>query len=126
MKFFFDRQISVHIARMIGNFDRKNTIVHQDDDVRFDIDDTDAHILKILASEEPKPIWITADVAQKRKPDERVALRDSGMTVFFFKGFFKNKNPHFQSLKVLSIWPRIAELSEPPMYLLHSRFHLVV
>ena len=40
MKFFIDRQISVHIARAMKHFERVHDVVHQDDDGRFHIDDT--------------------------------------------------------------------------------------
>jgi len=56
VKFFFDRCISVHIARMLSHFDRENNIVHQDDDARFQADSPDAEIINTLAAEIPKPV----------------------------------------------------------------------
>jgi hypothetical protein len=94
---------------MIGHFDRENLVVHQDDDNRFDADSEDVHIIRVLSGEPHKPCWITADLSQKRDPAERAALRDSGMTIFFFKK--NNGTPHFQALKVLSVWPKITELA---------------
>lgn len=112
MKFFFDRNISVHIARMMGHFERVHTVVHQDDDNRFEDDAADEDIIDTLASESPKPIWVTADIKQLRGEKERAALGSSGMTIFFFKGFHKNKLPHLQALKVLAVWPAIVDAAE--------------
>lgn len=107
MKFFFDRNLSVHLARMIGNFDRANTIVHQDDDGRFQHDSEDLHIIGTIGNEQPRPVWITADIAQRRVPEERAALRDSAMTIFFFKR--NNGEIHYQALKMIAVWPAIIE-----------------
>lgn len=110
MKFFFDRCLSVHIARMMHNYDRENNVVHQDDDVRFTHDTDDISMIETLASESPKPCWITADLSQRTVAAERVALRDSGMTIFFFKK--NNGAPHHQALKALAIWPTLVDLAE--------------
>ena len=107
MKFFFDRNTSLHIARMLNHFDRDNNIVHQDDDGRFAPDEEDVTIITTLASEDPRPVWVTADLAQLRSPIERAALRDSGMTIFFRKR--NNFTPHMQALKMLAIWPTVVE-----------------
>ncbi len=100
----------MHIARMVGNFERAHDVIHQDDDANFQPTDEDVDIVKKVSELYRPAVWITADIAQKRKPDERAALRDSGLSVFFFKGIFgEGKDPHFQVLKVLSAWPRIVE-----------------
>ena len=82
MKFFFDRNMSVHIARMINHFDRKNNVVHQDDDSRFEDDSEDTFIIEELSRERPKPVWITADLSQRRKRTAScppyIALVESG------------------------------------------------
>ena len=35
--------------------------------------------------DEPKPVYITLDVTQLRRPNERRALRESGMNLVFLK-----------------------------------------
>ena len=109
MKFFFDRNISVHIARMIGHFDRQNIIVHQDDDSRFQSRDDDVHLIETIGSETPRPIRITADINQRREPTERAALASSGMHVVFFKRLHR-ASFHDQAVKVLMIWPTLCDL----------------
>lgn len=108
MTFFFDRNISVHIARMLNHYDRENNIIHQDDDGRFEPDSEDVHIIKTLSSETEKPHWMTADISQLKNPAERAALRDSGMTIFFCKKMAAVSR-HHQSVKMLVIWPQILE-----------------
>ncbi|MGK2956058.1 MAG: hypothetical protein ACSLFI_10370, partial [Solirubrobacterales bacterium] len=105
LKFFFDRNISVHLARMISNFDRENSIVHQDEDSRFVDMDDDVFLIETVKNDDDRTVWVTADISQKRNVDERAALRNSGMSVVFFKRFHKNKSIHFQAMKILSVWP---------------------
>jgi hypothetical protein len=116
VNFFFDRNLSKHIARMLGHYDRENNLKHQDDDVRFEHDTSDVDIINTLAEERPKPIWVTADIMQRKNPAEGEALRSSGMTIFFCKR--NSGDPHFQSLKMLAMWPtivRYAATSKSPM-----------
>ena len=40
--------------------------------------DEDPHIIRTVALETPKPVFVTADISQRRNPDERLALRESG------------------------------------------------
>lgn len=110
MKFFFDRNTSIHIARMLSHYDRQNNVVHQDDDIRFEWDSPDHEIILTLGGENPRPVWITADHGQRRDPIERAALRDSGMTIFFSKK--NNGDPHFQSLKWLAVWPAVVSYAQ--------------
>ena len=110
MKFFFDRNISNHLANMLNAFDRRNQIVRQDDDRRFEQDSDDAHIIRALASEDPKPIWVTNDISQKKVPAERLALRESEMTIFFVRRNYHL--PHHQALKLLAVWPTVIDFAE--------------
>lgn len=105
MTFFFDRCIALPIARMLGAFELIHNVIHQDEDGRFENDSEDIEIINTLALESPRPVWITADIAQRRVNAERAALRDSGMTIFFCKR--NNLTPHLQSLKMLAIWPTV-------------------
>ena len=109
MTFFFDRNISVHIARMMGHFERAYSVVHLDDDNRFKPTDTDIKIVTTLAQDDPPPIWITADVNQRRNPVERAALGSSGMTIVFFKAGFHKVSFHRQAIGVLNIWPELVK-----------------
>lgn len=108
MKFFFDRNVSKHLARMLHGIDREHSIVHQDDDNRFEDTSTDVHIINTLASETPKPVFLTQDIGQKKDPDERKALADSGMSIVFWRKL--SQASHFdQAIRVLAIWPAIVD-----------------
>ncbi|MEM9790915.1 MAG: hypothetical protein AAF842_10990, partial [Planctomycetota bacterium] len=107
MKFFFDRNISKYITRMLDAYDTKHTVIHQDDDARFVATDDDVHLITTVASESPKPVWVTADISQGRVAEERSALASSGMHVVFFKRF--HKDPHTQAMKALACWPAICD-----------------
>lgn len=97
---------------MISHFDRVNHIVHQDDDGRFaDVED-DTVLIQTVKDDDPNMIWVTADITQKKNPRERLALRESGMNIVFFKRFHKNADAHYQAMKVLSVWPTICRLCE--------------
>lgn len=94
---------------MLSNFEREHNVVHQDDDGRFAPDCEDVEIIRTLAAENPKPVWITADLTQKKNPAERAALRESRMTVFFAKRH--RLTPHTQSLKWLAVWPTVVDFA---------------
>jgi hypothetical protein len=95
---------------MLGNFDRDNNIIHQDDRSEFTHDSDDVEIINTLASWPEKPVWITADLKQRTKPAERIAFRDSGMTIFFRRK--NNGDPHFQALKMLAVWPSVVNTAK--------------
>lgn len=108
MNFFTDRNIAVRLARMLDAYDAQNTIRHQDDDSRFDKDTSDVVLLKTLGAEDPKPVFITADLNLfKRDPDERRALGESSLTVVFLRKRFHSLPFHTQAVKLLKIWPSI-------------------
>lgn len=113
MKFFFDRNISEHLAKIIAAYDRANTIVHQDRDARFDPRTTDEDLIMAVGQESPKPVWVSADIAQKKKNGvERLALVNSGMTLVFFRGGFNSTPFHQQAVKILTVWPNIVQLTQ--------------
>lgn len=111
MNFFFDRNFPRPIARMLGHFERDHNVVHQDDDGQFSPDSEDVHIINTLAARSPSPVWITADLSQKRVPSERAALRNSGMTIFFCKRASR-LTPHIQTLKMIAVWPALVKAAE--------------
>jgi hypothetical protein len=110
LNFFFDRCVAVHLARMLNAYDRENTIAHLDDDNRFSPATADIDWIQTLASDDPKPILMTADQRLRRDPVERRALASSGLTVVFFRAGFHNLTFHDQAIKLLTIWPTIVEV----------------
>lgn len=108
MKFFFDRNIAKQLARMLDGYDTEREVLHLDDDPRFNPRSEDVFIIEALASERPKPVFLTGDMNMRTKhPQERKALAASGLTVVFFRKTFHNTPVHVQAMKLLKAWPDI-------------------
>jgi hypothetical protein len=108
LKFFFDRNIAVRLARMLSALDAQHQVVHQDDDPRFCRRSEDVFIIATLAAEHPKPVFLTADLNMRAKyPHERKALSESGLTLVFFRRTFHNLDFYVQAAKLVKIWPTI-------------------
>lgn len=106
MRFFFDRNISEHLAKIASAYDRANTVVHQNWDGRF-VHDTDDVTLITTVAGDPDTIWVSADMAQRRVQAERAALAQSGLTAVFFRGGIHAMKPRDQALKVICAWDNI-------------------
>lgn len=105
--FFFDRCIAPRLARMLDAYDAENHIYHQDDDRRFDDKIKDTDLIRTLAKDVRKPVFLTADTSMSRMHAERRALAESHLTVVFFRRTFHNLDFHTQAVKLLKIWPEI-------------------
>ena len=97
---------------MLDAYDRDNTISHLDDDRRFSPDTPDVELIQTIASGDPRPVFITADQRMRRNPVERHALAHSGLTIVFLRAGFHQLTFHDQAVKLLTIWPKIAEAVE--------------
>lgn len=106
---------------MLDAFDRENTILHQDWDARFEKTTDDITLIQTVAADEPKPVWCSADISQRRKrPDERLALGASGMTSVFLRGGFHSLSYHDQARLLINVWPNVilqcATCREPTIF----------
>jgi len=110
MRFFFDRNLPVRLARILDIFDAEHQVIHQDDDRRFASTDQDTYIIETLSQENPKPVFVSADVnIYTRRANERQALRGSGLTCVFLKKGFSNLPFREQTLKLVRLWSEIAK-----------------
>jgi hypothetical protein len=109
VNFFFDRNVSVRLARMLEAYDADNKIVHQNDDARFVHDSPDTDIIQAPSGDDPRPVLVTADEAMRRRPHERMALAASGLTVIFVRPGFSKLDRHTQAVKLLTAWPEIVK-----------------
>lgn len=117
MKYFFDRNIAVQLAAMIAAYDDEHEICHHNDDPRFDEKSKDTYIIETLSQDCPLPVFLTCDINIYRKyPDERAALRESGLTTFWFRKTFHNISRYEQAKKLLHAWPSIKECAESCKY----------
>jgi len=95
---------------MLDAFDAEHEIVHHDNDARFQKDSKDICIIRTLATEDPKPVFLTSDLNMRTKyPHERKALAGSRLTIVFFRKTFHNVPFHNQAVKLLNAWPSIVE-----------------
>jgi len=107
--FFFDRCVPKRLARMLDAYDANHQIVHQDDDARFEPETTDVELFQRLGRDDPRPVFVTADPAQRRHRNERVALGESGLTVVFFGRGWNHRDFHTRAWQLLRIWPDIVQ-----------------
>jgi hypothetical protein len=112
LHFFFDRCVACRLVRMLDAYDVHNTARHLDDDARFEKTSADVDIIATVAADVPKPVYVTADLANRRVPEERAALRDSGMSIVFLRGKFHHIAIHDQAVKLLRIWPEVVAACE--------------
>lgn len=112
VKFFFDRNVSEHLARMLSHIERTHAVVHQKDDNRFADTSTDVELVGTLADEAAQSgrrvVWLTNDLMQRKRADEREALRRSGLHVVFFRSLHK-LSFHEQAIKLLIVWPNLVD-----------------
>jgi hypothetical protein len=94
---------------MIAAYDGTHSINHLDDDSRFNKNSEDVFIIQTVSADDPKPVYLTADLNNRKVPAERAALRDSGMSIIFFKDRFHHIEFHQQAVKLLTIWPLIVQ-----------------
>ena len=93
---------------MLDGYETEHNACHLDDDRRFDPRSEDVFIIGALASEKPRPVFLTGDLNMRTKhPQERKALALSGLTVVFFRRTFHNTPVHVQAIKLLKAWPDI-------------------
>lgn len=109
LRFFFDRNISVHLARMLSHFDRVNVVLHQDDS-SFPADTADTDLIRNVAVMEPKWVWVSCDIDQvRRRPDERLVLAGSEMSAVYFWSGFNSQKPRDQAIKLIRCWDNVVE-----------------
>ncbi|NLF31087.1 MAG: hypothetical protein GX591_09400 [Planctomycetes bacterium] len=108
MKFYFDNNLPIRLARMLNHFDAGHTVSHITEDRRFQHNTPDVDIIASLAAESPRPVFLTADMSMYRKvPVERLALADSGLTIVFFRRNFDNLDFPTRAWKLVKLWPQI-------------------
>ncbi len=109
MKFFFDRNMSVYLARMIGILERDHTVRHHDEDPRFTITTPDTEWISILATDRPTWVVISGDGRILRNKAERSALRDAKLTFFCMSKQWMNTPIYEYAWKFIKVWPDILE-----------------
>jgi hypothetical protein len=110
--FWFDRNIPIRVARVIGAYEPIHLVRHQDDDLRVRPTSTDIEILTLLGND-PACQWsmVTSDRHIRTRPDERQALRKSGVKYFVFDKAWSRKDFHEQTWRLLKSWPDLVRFA---------------
>jgi len=107
LNFFFDRNVSVRLARMISGYDPVHTIEHHDD--AFDKSTPDIDWMRQLSGRREKWFVVSGDFSILRNRAEAAVLRESELTFFALKSGWTNLDIHTQACKLLKVWPRVTE-----------------
>jgi hypothetical protein len=115
MRLFFDRNMSVYLARMIDIYEREHTIVRHDEDGRFGPRTPDIEWIKALASDYPPWAVLSADGRILKNKVEKAALEEARLTFFCLtKTWANGMNFHEYTWKFIKIWPKILEKAKHP------------
>jgi len=109
MKFFFDRNFSWRIARMVGVFELEHTTWHHDQDARFNHTTTDVEWLETLARDSESWAIISGDGRILKNKVERKALDETGFKFFCLSRQWMNMKTHEQAWKFIKVWPDVVE-----------------
>jgi len=116
MRFFFDRNMSVYLARMMDIFEREHTVVHHDDDGRFNPRTPDIEWIKELGKDVPPWVVLTADGRIFKNKVERAALYEARLTFFCMTKTWASGmiDIHEYTWKFIKLWPSIVEKAKHP------------
>lgn len=103
--YFFDRNISPRLAKMVELFDLDATVTPHDE--RFAQNAKDIEWIGSLTEDKSQPVVVTGDPRIMQNKAEAQALAGSGLTFFFlWKGFTK-LNHEDQTITLLKAWTNI-------------------
>ncbi len=109
--FFFDRNLPVALARMLGHYPIGATITYLDD--RFERTAPDSEWLLAIAEWDPIPVVMSGDGRILRNPAEAQVLRGLPISFFLFaSGWFKLPWREF-AWKAVKIWPEVVAAAAP-------------
>jgi len=113
MRFFFDRCLSPRLARMVNAFDMDHSILHHDDDARFDEHTTDEQWLDALANENRPWIIISGDGRILKNKAQLNLLRETGFTFFCLSKQWMHMNVRREfGWKFIRVWPDIVDAAD--------------
>jgi hypothetical protein len=109
MRFFFDRNMSPRIARMVDAFEREHTARAHDDDPRFTSTIPDVEWIQTLGADDPPWIVISGDGRILRNKVELRALKEARLTFFCMTKQWMHMGIYEYAWKFLRVWPEIVE-----------------
>jgi hypothetical protein len=110
MRFFFDRNISHHHARMLAGYVGRygDEARAHDDDGRFPIDTPDTVWLETLGREDPPWVVVCGDGAILTRPAERAALEEADLSFVCFARSWMKMSFDDQAWRLIRYWNKIA------------------
>ena len=108
MTFFFDNNLSPHLAAFLANLGYEVKHLRELYPPPFNVKDIE-WIPEIAAK---GWITLTQDIAITRNAEEKKALNESGATVLFIERFYGNRTALQQAAWLLSHWKEIMEQAE--------------
>jgi PIN like domain len=110
MRFFFDRNISHHLARMLAGYAGRydDEVRAHDDDPRFELNTPDEVWLKALGQDDPPWVVVCGDGAILNNPAERAALEEANLTFVCFAPSWIKMRFDDQAWRLIKEWNKIA------------------
>ncbi len=112
MRFFFDRNMSPRLARMVDIYERDHSVIHHDDDGRFIPTTTDIDWIQVLADDRPPWIVLSGDGRILKNRVEAAALNEAKLTFFCMTKTWSHMEIHEYVWKFIKIWPEIVQLAK--------------
>ncbi len=109
MRFFFDRNMSPHLARMVDALEREHSARSYYDDDRFTDTTPDVEWIRVLAADDPPWIIISGDGRILKNRAELAALKEAGLTFFCLSRTWLHMSLHEQAWKFIKAWPEVVE-----------------
>jgi PIN like domain len=114
MRFFFDRNMSPRLARMIDIYERDSSVIHHDDDGRFAPTTTDVEWIRALAADDPPWVVLSGDGRILKNRVELAALNEARLTFFCMSKAWSHMGLHEYTWKFVKLWPSVVELAKSP------------
>jgi hypothetical protein len=112
MRFFFDRNMSSRLARMIDVYETEHQVRHHDDDNRFNPTTRDTQWIKVLGADDPPWVVISGDGHIFRNKVEVAALNEAKLTFFCMSKVWTHMKIYEYAWKFLKLWPQIIESAQ--------------
>jgi hypothetical protein len=111
MRFFFDRNMSPRLARMMASYAQgEHEVRAHDDDERFTATTPDVEWLGALAADHPPWVILSADGRILRNRVERQALREANITFVSFGRWAHMRFPEY-AWKLVRVWPELVRVT---------------
>ena len=106
-RFFFDRCCPIKLAKVVSAFEDDHEVRHFSEDNRFAQDEDDVVWIPRLAAERVGWVVVSMDGRILKKPHERQALQESGITFFLLGSPWMKMSMCDKCWKLIKVWPDV-------------------